>query len=66
MGGMKGILYRGLLTVRETSCLTKLIIISEVGMEGSKFTGTVQNCCVFSPSFITVVRWNLKARSWWV
>lgn len=48
MAGMKGIHRSGLLTFRETSCLTKLIIVSEGGMEGSKFTGTVQNWCVFS------------------
>lgn len=47
---LKGIHYWGLLTFREASCLTKLMLTSEVGMEGSKLTGMVQNWCVFSPS----------------
>lgn len=49
MGGMKGIHYWGLQTLRKKSCLTRLVIMPEVGMEGSKSTGTVQNWYAFSP-----------------
>lgn len=49
MGGMKGIHYWGLQTFRKISCLTRLVIMPEVGMEGSKSTGTVQNRYAFSP-----------------
>lgn len=45
----KGNTLPGAVTFRETFCLTKLMM-SEVGMGGSKFTGMVQNWCVFSPS----------------
>lgn len=50
VGRMKRMHYSEFQTFRKTSHLTKLVIIHEVTMEGTKCIGMAQKWCAFSPS----------------